>query len=84
MGGERRKKQPKKQEKKEEIVIKTVTLPEVLTLGEFASKIKQPVNQLIKKLFLEGKMYTVNSDITYEEAELIALEYAGFPLYSVL
>ncbi|SEQ66554.1 translation initiation factor IF-2 [Lachnospiraceae bacterium NE2001] len=73
--GERRKKPAKKQEKKEEEVIKTVTLPEVLTLGEFASKIKQPVNQLIKKLFLEGKMYTVNSDITYEEAELIALEY---------
>ena len=73
--GERKKKPVKKQEKKEEETIKTVTLPEVLTLSEFASKIKQPVNQLIKKLFMEGKMYTVNTDLTYEEAELIALEY---------
>ena len=75
--GERKKKQqqPKKQEKKEEETIKTITLPETLTLSEFASKIKQPVNALIKKLFLEGKMYTVNTDLTYEEAELIALEY---------
>ena len=74
---ERKKKpqQVKKQEKKEEETIKTITLPETLTLSEFASKIKQPVNALIKKLFLEGKMYTVNTDLTYEEAELIALEY---------
>ena len=72
---ERKKKPAKKQEKKEEETIKTVTLPETLTLSEFASKIKQPVNVLIKKLFMEGKMYTVNTDLTYEEAELIALEY---------
>ena len=72
---ERKKKPAKKQEKKEEETIKTITLPETLTLSEFASKIKQPVNMLIKKLFMEGKMYTVNTDITYEEAELIALEY---------
>ena len=70
-----RKKKPKKQEKKEEDTIKTVTLPESLTLSEFASKIKQPVNALIKKLFMEGKMYTVNTELSYEEAELIALEY---------
>jgi len=70
-----RKKKPKKQEKKEEETIKTVTLPESLTLSEFASKIKQPVNALIKKLFMEGKMYTVNTELSYEEAELIALEY---------
>ncbi|MBR6403431.1 MAG: translation initiation factor IF-2 [Eubacterium sp.] len=73
--GERKKKPVKKQEKKEEETIKTITLPESLTLSEFASKIKQPVNALIKKLFLEGKMYTVNTELTYEEAELIALEY---------
>ena len=75
MTPERKKKQQKKQEKKEEETIKTITLPETLTLSEFASKIKQPVNALIKKLFLEGKMYTVNTELTYEEAELIALEY---------
>ena len=36
---------------------------------------KIPAAQIIKKLFLEGKMYNVNSDITYDEAEEIALEY---------
>ncbi|MBO5609552.1 MAG: translation initiation factor IF-2 [Eubacterium sp.] len=75
MTHERKKKPQKKQEKKEEETIKTITLPESLTLSEFAAKIKQPVNALIKKLFLEGKMYTVNTEIEYEEAELIALEY---------
>ncbi|MCR4846029.1 MAG: translation initiation factor IF-2 [Eubacterium sp.] len=75
MTPERKKKPQKKQEKKEEETIKTITLPESLTLSEFAAKIKQPVNALIKKLFLEGKMYTVNTEIEYEEAELIALEY---------
>ena len=36
---------------------------------------KIPAAQIIKKLFLEGKMLNVNSDITYDEAEEIALEY---------
>ncbi len=72
----KKKQQPKpKQEKKEEDTIKTVILPETLTLSELADKLKTPVNAMIKKLFLEGKMYTVNTDITYEEAENIALEY---------
>ena len=30
---------------------------------------------LIKKLFLKGQMVTVNNDVTYEEAEEIALEF---------
>lgn len=64
----------KPQEKKEE-TIKTIKLPESLTLKELSDKLKVPVNQLIKKLFLEGKMYTVNSELTFEEAGEIALEY---------
>ena len=67
---------PKPQPKApEEPVIKSVELPESLTIGELADKIKTPVNQLIKKLFMSGKMYTVNSEISYEDAENIALEY---------
>ena len=65
---------PKKQEPVEP-VIKTIKLPEVLTVGELASKIKVPVAQLIKKMFMAGKMYNVNSDLPFEEAAEIALEY---------
>ena len=65
---------PKKQEPVEP-VIKTIQLPEVLTVGELASKIKVPVAQLIKKMFMAGKMYNVNSDLQFDEAAEIALEY---------
>ena len=65
---------PKKQEPVEP-VIKTIKLPEVLTVGELASKIKVPVAQLIKKMFMAGKMYNVNSDLPCDEAADIALEY---------
>ena len=65
---------PKKQEPIEP-VIKTIKLPEVLTVGELASKIKVPVAQLIKKMFMAGKMYNVNSDLPFDEAADIALEY---------
>ncbi|MBR6217544.1 MAG: translation initiation factor IF-2 [Eubacterium sp.] len=58
-----------------EPVIKNVTLPEVLTVKELADKIKQPVNAMIKKLFLEGKIVTVNTELTFENAAEIALEY---------
>ena len=59
----------------EEPVIRTIELPEVLTVQELADKIKTPVSQLIKKLFLAGEMVTVNTDLDFEKAAEIALEY---------
>ena len=61
--------------KKEEEQIKMIVLPESLTLKDLAEAMKQKPADLIKKLFLQGKMYTVNSEISYEEAEEIALGY---------
>ena len=61
--------------KKEEETIKTIVIPETLTLKELADKIKTPVNAMIKKLFLEGKMLTVNTDLSFDDAADIALEY---------
>jgi len=61
------------EEKKEEI--KVITLPEVLTIKELADKMKVPSSTLIKKLFLEGKVVTINQEITFDEAEEIALEF---------
>ncbi|MDE6025366.1 MAG: translation initiation factor IF-2 [Lachnospiraceae bacterium] len=65
---------PKKQEPVEP-VIKSVVLPEALTVGELADKIKVPVAQLIKKLFMAGKMLNVNSELDFDSAADIALEY---------
>ena len=58
--------EPKPVEKEPEETIKTVTFPPVMTIKELADKLGTPVNQLIKKLFLAGKMVNVNSDIEYE------------------
>ncbi len=55
--------------------IKVISLPEVLTIKELADKMKKPSAALIKKLFLAGKIVTLNQEITFEEAEEIALEY---------
>ena len=55
--------------------IKVITLPEILTIKELADKMKIPGAAVIKKLFLAGQVVTINQEITYEEAEEIALEY---------
>ena len=70
------KKQEKPVEKQEEEdVIKTIILPEVMTIKELADKMKQQPSALVKKLFLQGTMVTINSEITFETAEEIALDY---------
>ena len=63
----------KKEEKKEEI--KIIQVPEAITIGELAEKMKMTASTLIKKLFLEGKMVTVNTEIDFDSAEEIALGY---------
>ena len=55
--------------------IKVIIIPEVLTIKELADKMKKPSAALIKKLFLAGKVVTLNQEITFEEAEEIALDY---------
>lgn len=59
----------------EEEKIKVITLPETITIKELADKMKIQSSQIIKKLFLQGKVVTVNEEISYEEAEEIAVEY---------
>ncbi|MCM1136138.1 MAG: translation initiation factor IF-2, partial [Clostridium sp.] len=55
--------------------IKVITIPESLTLKELADKMKLQPSVIIKKLFLKGQIVTVNSDISFEDAENIAIEY---------
>ena len=65
---------PPVQEKKED-EIKTITLPETMTIKELADAMKIQASAIIKKLFLEGVMVTVNQEIDFEKAEEIALEF---------
>lgn len=67
--------EPKPEPKEDKDTIRTIAFPPVMTVKELADKIGIPVNQLIKKMFLAGNMVTVNSDIEYEAAAEIALEY---------
>ncbi len=66
-----------KPEKKVEVVeeIKVITLPEVLTIKELADKMRIQPSVIVKKLFLQGQIVTVNQEISYEQAEEIAIEY---------
>lgn len=62
-------------EVKEEEKIKVITLPETLTIKELAEKMKVQPAVIIKKLFLQGKVVTVNQEVSYEQAESIAVEF---------
>lgn len=55
--------------------IKNIVLPEKLTIKELSDIMKVPVATVLKKLLLQGTMVSMNHEITYEEAEEIALEY---------
>ena len=65
----------KKPEEAVEEQIKVITIPDTLTIKELADKMKLQPSVIIKKLFLKGQIMTVNSEITFEDAENIAIEY---------
>lgn len=68
--------QKKQQTQQEDAdTIRTIILPEMVTMQELADAVKTPVTALIKKLFLAGKMVNVNSELPFDEAAEIALEY---------
>ena len=66
---------PQQKEQKVEEEIKQITIPEVLTIKELADKMKIVPSVIVKKLFMQGKIATVNQEIDYETAEEIALEF---------
>ena len=65
--------QQKQEEKKPEI--KELTIPEKLTIRELAEAMKMQPSAIVKKLFMEGQMVTVNHEINFEQAEEIALGF---------
>ncbi len=68
----------KPEKKKEEVVeevIKVIVIPDTITIKDLADKMKMQPSVIVKKLFMEGKIVTVNQEISYEDAENIAMEY---------
>ena len=65
--------QPHAEKKTDEV--RTITLPEVMTVRELADIMKVQASEIVKKLFMQGIMMTVNQEIEYEKAEEIALEF---------
>ncbi len=74
-GHKKKNQTPVQPAQKEEEVIRSITLPEHMTIRELADKMKVQPSVIVKKLFLKGTMVTVNQEIDYEHAEEIALEF---------
>lgn len=59
-------------------VIKTnqvVLYREGMTVGDLASELSVPASELVKKLFSLGLLCTINHAISFENAEILVLEY---------
>ena len=65
--------EPKVEEPEE--AIKTISVGDSITLKELAEKMKMQPAAIIKKLFMQGKIVTVNQELSYEDAENIAIEF---------
>lgn len=59
----------------EEDGIKIIKMRGEMTLGDFAEKLKVNSSEIIKKLFLKGQMFTINSPLSVELAEELAADY---------
>ena len=62
-------------EKKKEDKITAITYQEGITVGDLANKLHKNSGDLIKILFMLGKMVTINSSLDDENVELICMEY---------
>lgn len=72
----KKKQKPKVELKQTKIIPMTeVKLPETMTVKEFAEAIKKQASEVIKKLFALGILATVNQDIDFDTAFLVAGEF---------
>ena len=53
----------------------TVSVPDEITVGELALRLKATAAEVIKKLFMMGTMVTVNDVIDFDTASLAAMEF---------
>jgi len=75
LGDNRNNKPQQKQQQKPKPVQLSITVPDEITVGELASRMKTAAGEVIKKLMLMGVMATVNEAIDYDTAYLIADEF---------
>ena len=66
---------PQKKEEPKEEQVKTIVLPETITIKELAEKMKMQPSVIVKKLFLQGTVVTINQEVDYDKAEEIAMEF---------
>lgn len=73
---QRKKDRPKEQKPIEVVKIDRATIVgDTVTVKTFAEKTGKPVAEIIKKLMMLGMMCTINSEIDFDTAELIAAEF---------
>ena len=53
----------------------TVMIPDEITVGELASRLKATAAEVIKKLMMMGTMATINDTIDFDTASLVAMEF---------
>jgi translation initiation factor IF-2 len=53
----------------------SIEVGESISVKEFAKLLCRDVNEVIKKLFLLGKMVTINQEIDHETAELVGMDF---------
>lgn len=53
----------------------TVSIPENITVGELASRLKATAAEVIKKLMMMGIMASINDTIDFDTASLVAMEF---------
>ena len=76
--GRRAKKKPQKNEKRNKqkiFKLTEITIPETITVKDLASEMKVTSSDVIKKLLNLGIMATINNDLDFDTAFLIAQEY---------
>ena len=78
---ERLRKQQFERAKKKQLEI---TIPDEITVGELASRLKKTSGEVIKKLMMMGVMATVNQTIDYDTAYLIADEMGAIATREVV
>ncbi len=69
--------------KKEDLTPKVIEIPELISIHDLAEKMKIQPSVIIKKLFLAGKMVTVNSELDFEAAGELAMEMNFDPVPEV-
>ena len=74
-GHKKRNAQPQPQAEKKADEVRSIALPEVMTVRELAERIDVPASKVVEKLFMQGILATVNQEVDYEKAEEIALEF---------